>query len=472
MSKNISRRLARRDFLRYALAGGVGTGLLGVLAACQQPAAAPTTAPKATEAPKPAATTAPAPAATTAPAPAAAAAATKAPAKFSGVTLNLWQHWSGNLEKVLRDMVTEFNNSGRGITMNVTTVPLSDMWTKVLAAVAAGAPPDSYTSAAMVRPELAKDKAIEDLNKYGKRPDLLKAFDSPTVFMGGWYGVPNNGGLWTMCYNKELYTKAGLDANKGPQTWNDLVEHGKKLTDPASNQFGIVLPNKPVSWTTEVWYGFLLEAGGDFLTPDNSAAAFNSDAGVKALQFWVDLAYTHKVSSLSSMDNNGVQAAYSTGKVGMWTMYPVISGSIGALNFKSGNNPAPKGDKQGTHFAGTYMPMMSGGKNKEALWEFFSWWMQPETNGKWCALTGGLPITQAVTQTQVYKDYLKSQPLAQAYVDSFDIAKPLPLVIGISEMEQVVAEAIEAAVIGKQPVKATLDAAAQKVNDIIKKYKS
>ena len=467
MSKNTGRRLARRDFLRYALVGGLGTGLMGVLAACQSPAApAATTAPKATEVPKPAATAAPAPAATAAPA------ATQAPAQAAKVTVNLWQHWSGNLEKVLRDMVTEFNDSQKTITINVTTVPLAEMWPKVLAAVAAGAPPDTYTSAAMVRPELAKEKAIEDLNKYGKRPDLLKAFDIPTVFLGGWYGVPNNGGLWTLCYNKDLYTKAGLDANKGPQTWDDIVEHGKKLTDPANNQFGIVLPNKPTSWTTEVWYGFLLQAGGDFLTADNSAAAFNSEAGVKAMQYWVDLHQVHKVGSLASMDNNGVQSAYATGKVGMWTMYPVVSGSVAALNFKSGNNPAPKGTKQGTHFAGTYMPMMSGGKNKQAVWEFFDWWMKPETNGKWCAQTGGLPISTAVTQTQVYKDYLKGQPLAQAYIDSFDFAKPLPLVLGISEMEQAVAEAIEACIIAKTPVKATLDAAAAKVNDVIKKYKT
>ncbi|MHB1134877.1 MAG: ABC transporter substrate-binding protein [Chloroflexota bacterium] len=467
MPETLKNRLARRDFLKAVGAGTLGTSLVALLGACA-PAAAPapaatTAAPKATDAPKAAASAAPA----------ATAAATQAPAKTGAkVTLNMWQIWSGKNEEALKAQVGDFNASQNEIEMKLTTVPLADVWPKILAAIAAGSPPDTYTSSAMVRPELINDKAIEDLNKYGKRPDLLKAFDVPTTYKGGWYGVPMNGGLWTQCYNENLYKKVGLDPEKAPKSWDDLVEHGKKLTVPADNQFGLVLPNKPIPWTCEIWYGFLLQAGGEFLTADNSAAAFNSEAGVKALQFYSDLHNVHKVASLSAMDNNGVQTAYNTGKVGMWTMYPVNSTAVAGLGFKSRNVPAVKGVQLGTHFAGTYMPMMSGGKNKEALWKFFDWWMQPENNAKWCVKTGGLPIRSSVPETQTYKDFLKAMPLQQAYIDSTSFAKPLPLVLGISEMEQAVAEAVEACVIGKAPVKATLDTAATKVNDVIKKYKA
>ncbi len=278
-----------------------------------------------------------------------------------------------------------------------------------------------------------------------------------------------NGGLWTICYNEELYKKVGLDPDKPPLTWDDIVEHGKKLTDASQNQFGIVLPNKPTTWTTEVWYGFLLSAGGEFLTPDNSQAAFNSEAGVQALQYWVDLHQTYKVAPLVSMDNNGVQSSYQTGKIGMWTMYPVITSTVAAFNFKSRTTPAPKKVRAGTHFAGTYMAMMAGGKNKPAVWQFFDWWMKPEINAKWCADTGGLPIRKSVTDHPIYQDYLKKQPMAKAYIDSMDFAKPLPMVVGISEMEMVVAEALEAAVYGRAKPKDALDEAAKKVNDLIKK---
>jgi ABC-type glycerol-3-phosphate transport system substrate-binding protein len=470
MTEKTPTRPTRRSFLRLIALGG---GSLA-LAAC-----APAAAPAPTEAPKPAGTAAPAaavpPAPTGAPAAAASAApvATQAPAKAGGkATLQFWQIWTGTLEEVLRGMVGDFNKSQNDITINVSTVPLAEVWQKLLAAIAAGAPPDIYTSSATIRPELAKEKAIEDLSKYGKRPDdMYSSFDAQTLFLGGWYGIPTNGGLWSMFYNEDLYKKVGLDPNQPPQTWDDIVAHGKKLSDPASNQFGIALPNKPIPWTTEIWYGFLLEAGGDFLTPDNSEAAFNSAAGVEALQFWVDLMNTHKVSLPSSLDSNGLRSAYQTGKTGMIPNYPVNTTQIASFSHKSRSVPAPKKAKQGTHFAGTYMPMMSGSKNKEAVWQFFDWWLKPENNAKWCAGTGGLPIRKAAADHQVYQDYLKAQPLAKAFLDSMPFAKPLPNIVGITEIEQAVCEAIEAAVYLKAKTKDALDAAAAKSNEVLKKNK-
>ena len=461
MARQTSSPMTRRGFLKLATVGSIGVGLF----ACAPAAAPAPTATKAPEPAKPAATAAPA--ATTAPAPA----ATQAPAKPAGkATLQLWQIWTGTLEEVLRAHVEDFNKSQTGIEIKVTTVPLAEIWPKILAAVAAGSPPDIYTSSAMVRPELAKDKAIEDLSKYGKRPDdMIKAFDPQILFLGGWYGIPMNGGLWALFYNEDLYRKVGLDPDKPPATWDDIVAHGKKLTNAADNQFGIALPNKPIPWTTEVWYGFLLQNGGEFLTPDNAEAAFNSPAGVEALQFWVDLHHSHKVAPLVSMDSNGLRSNYQTGKIGMIPNYPVNTTQIASFNHKSRCVPAPKKVRQGTHFAGTYMPMMSGSKNKEAVWQFFDWWMKPENNAKWCAGSGGLPIRTSAANHPVYQDYLKKQPMAKAFLDSMEFGRPLPMQVGISEMEQAVCEAIEAAVYQRAQAKAALDDAAKKVNEVLKK---
>lgn len=468
MTETTSIRPTRRAFLRLLALGGGSLALAACApAAAPSPPAAPKAAP--TEAPKPAApaaTPAPAAAATTAPV------ATQAPAKQGKVILNIWAHWAGKQDEVWRALIDDFNKSQSDTEIKLSNIPLADMWTKVLAAIAAGSPPDSYTSAAMIRPELVKEKTIDPMDKYGKRPaDMYKVFDVQTVIDGAWYGVPTNGGLCALFYNEDLYKKMGLDPDKPPTTWDELTTQAKKLTDLGQNQFGIAVPAKPYSWTVEVWYGFLLEAGGEFLTPDNSQSAFNSDAGVQALQFWVDLIQTHKVAPLASLDNNGLLSNYQTGKVGIFPYYPVATTTVATYSMKSRTAPLPKKARQGTHFAGGYMPMMAGGKNKEALWKFFDWWMRPENNARWCAETGGLPIRQGATDHRLYQDYLKKQPMVKAFLDSMDFAKPLPMVIGISEMEQVVSEAIESAVYVKAKPKDALDHAATKVNDVIKKYK-
>ncbi|MDA8219415.1 MAG: ABC transporter substrate-binding protein [Dehalococcoidales bacterium] len=454
MDKKMGRQLARRDFIKLAVVGGLGVGLTGALAACQPAAApAPTSAPSSGQP---------------------AAQPTQAPAKSGGkVTLQIWQHWAGGLEKVFRDQIDTFNKSQNEIEIQVTTIPLADQWTKVLAAIAAGSPPDTYTSAAMIRPELLRDGHLDSLDTYMKWPDdMFKTYDPQTLMGGTRVGVPINGGLWTIFCNLDLYKAAGLDTAKLPATWDDVLEQGKKLTDASKNQFGLVLPNKPFSWTTEVWYGFLLSAGGDFLTPDNSEAAFNSDAGVQALQYWVDAFNTSKIAPLVTMDNAAIITNYQTGKIGMMPMYPVQMGAVAGFKHKSMTVPAPTKKTKGTHFAGTYFPFMKGSKNKEAVATFFKWWVQPENQAKWAAGTGGLPISTGVTSTDTYKKFLKDQPMAQAFLDSMDFAKPLPMVVGISDMEQIVSEAIEEAVYKKSSPKDALDAAAQKVNDVIKKNKS
>jgi ABC-type glycerol-3-phosphate transport system substrate-binding protein len=401
-------------------------------------------------------------------------AATQPPAQTGAkVTLNVWEHFTGKLEEVFRTMCADFSKQAPDVAVQVTSVPAAEIWPKVLASVAAGAPPDTYTSAALTRPELIRDKGIDPLDKYGKRPDdAYKSFDGQTVYDGAWYGVPMNGGLCANYYNEDLYVKVGLDPAKPPTTWDDLVTHSKKLTDAAQNQFGIVLANKPISWTVWVWYSYLLSAGGEFLTTDRSQAAFNSDAGLQTLQLWVDLVNTHKVAPTGSLDNNGVMAAYQTGKVGIMPNYPVLISTVVAYPFKSRTVTVPVKARQGSHLAGSYMSMMSGGKNKDALWRFFQWWMTPEVNARWCAETGGLPIRKSATDHPIYQDFAKQQPMTKAFLDSMDFAKTMPLVMGVSEMEQLVSEAIEAAVFLKAKPKDALDGAAQKVNDVIKKNKT
>ena len=52
----------------------------------------------------------------------------------------------------------------------------------------------------------------------------------------------------------------------------------------------------------------LWEAGGDILTPDNTHAAFNSDAGVKALTVLQQMAVTDKSLYLDTTNENGPEA--------------------------------------------------------------------------------------------------------------------------------------------------------------------
>ena len=47
---------------------------------------------------------------------------------------------------------------------------------------------------------------------------------------GKTYGIPFQRSTIVLYYNKDAFKEAGLDPNKPPKTWAEMVEMGKKLT--------------------------------------------------------------------------------------------------------------------------------------------------------------------------------------------------------------------------------------------------
>ena len=462
----LDQRLSRRTLLRRTGIGLVVAGASAVLAACAAPSApSPTSAP---------AKSADQAAAKGGGAPTAASQPTSAPKPAVGgkVTLQFWTNWAGRQKEVWESLMQEFHQANPTIEIVSSFMSLAEMQQKTVAAIAGGAPPDLWINAAMVRPELIVDGAVVPLDKFGKVPDdFYPASNNASVRGGQRWGLPNNGGVPVIWYHEALFQQAGLDPSKPPKTWDDLVAYGKQLTNPDKKQFGFIVPNRPYPWTTEAWYGFILQAGGDFLTPDRSAVAFNQEPGVEALKFWSDLFLVHKTSPMQTFDADSLVSTYGTGTIGMFPMYPVLTTRIKSFPFTSRNTPYPTKVKQGAHFAGNYTTIAAASKNQEAAFAWCQWWWQAEINAKWCSGTGGLPARQSTTDHPIYQKFLQEEPLAKAFIDSLAFAQALPAVVGITEIQQALSEAIEAATFGRKSPKEALDEAAAKGNDVLAKYR-
>ena len=283
-------RLPRRRFLSSLLSAA----LIGGVGACFPQLPAPTPPPtRPAEQPKPASITMMMPAAARAPTP-----------TTGKVTLQFWTQWAGRTKEVWEGLMSEFGQAHPTIEVVSSHMPLAELQRTTAAAITAGTPPDLWINSAMVRPELIVDGAVASLDSLGKVPDdFYPAADPATVRFGQRWGVPNNGGVPVIWYHEALFRAAGLDPDQPPRTWDDLIAYGKKLTNPQRKQWGLIVPNRRYPWTTECWYGFLLQAGGDLFTPDG-AIAFNSEPGVEALQFWTDLFLLHKTSPLQMLDND------------------------------------------------------------------------------------------------------------------------------------------------------------------------
>src|SRR3546814_9426184 len=92
-----------------------------------------------------------------------------------------------------------------------------------------------------------------------------------------------------MYYNKDLVKAAGLDPERAPATWGELVEYSKKLTkkDAAGNvtQWGIKIPS---GGAFAYWLFQALTTPNDaiLMNEEGNQVYLDKPAVIEAAQFW------------------------------------------------------------------------------------------------------------------------------------------------------------------------------------------
>ena len=244
-------RLTRRSMLGL-LAGGTAAA---ILAACGGPATPTAAPPKPTEQPKPAEGAKPAAGEPTKPAAAAAsqsAEPTKPAASAASATptpfvppkrptpapgkqvVTFWYHWGSVIGQGMEAVSRAYEKANPNVTVNSLSIG-SNSIAKVLTALAAGEPPDTFNNFEVQ--SLAIRGATIPIDDYVKASQVVKKenyYDA--VWAGGqWQGVQHaipafeNGAEMGLIWNKDLYKAAGLDPEKPPKTFEELQDVSEKL---------------------------------------------------------------------------------------------------------------------------------------------------------------------------------------------------------------------------------------------------
>jgi multiple sugar transport system substrate-binding protein len=124
-------------------------------------------------------------------------------------------------------------------------------------------------------PMIAQSKVI-DLSKFYPGPLAAVKYGDAV------YGIPRGANTIALYYNADLFKAAGLDPDKPPQTWADLVADARKLTDPAKHVYGIAFSAVASEEGTFQFLPWIQMAGGDY-------DKLNTPDDVKALDVWQTL---------------------------------------------------------------------------------------------------------------------------------------------------------------------------------------
>jgi len=119
-------------------------------------------------------------------------------------------------------------------------------------------------------------------------------------------------------YNRDLFTKAGLDPDKPPTTWDEVRTDAKAIADKTGQAgFAQMSQSGTGGWQLTV---DTYARGGRVESEDGKTATLTNDATKASLQFLQDLRWTdNSMGQNFNYDWAGINQAFAAGKIGMYT---------------------------------------------------------------------------------------------------------------------------------------------------------
>ncbi|MEU4480203.1 ABC transporter substrate-binding protein [Micromonospora sp. NPDC023966] len=197
-------------------------------------------------------------------------------------------------KKVLEEQLKAFKDSHPKVTVEVDYTSYSKLNEKLTTSIASGRPYDVMLMGVGWIPPFAAKGALTPLDE--QKGELSQRFYEravdPGVYDGKVYGLPIMLDTRFGLYRKDLFAEAGLSGP--PRNFAELREYGRKLTKRDAGgkltRAGLDILSNDLRQT---FLPLLWANGGDLFTADGKPA-FNSEAGVGALQFMTDVVRTDR----------------------------------------------------------------------------------------------------------------------------------------------------------------------------------
>jgi ABC-type glycerol-3-phosphate transport system substrate-binding protein len=399
-------------------------------------------------------------------------------------TLNMW--WWGEqelpgLQAFVDDSVKNYTAASVKTMLQDTAVVISQFQT---AAAAGNAPDIQYLWNGIYHMESVWLGYLRPLNGLvnadvlnDSRPTLLSHFGD-NIYRLGWYPLPM---IW--CYNKDLFDKAGLDADKPPKTWPEVFEAAKKLKAAGHTTCGF--SNAWVTWVNveqlSAWHNVPLATRANGMDGFDTELKINSPLHVKHLQNLVDL-QKDKTYDYSGRTNTG-EGRFTSGECPIMLTSSAFFGNIRAnAKFDYANAPMPyypdvAGAPQNSIIGGASLWVMGGKSAQEykGVARFFTFLSDTDRQLELHTKSGYMPITKAAYEkakaTGVYKQapYMETPLLELANKEPTENSRGLRFG-NMVQLRDVWAEEFEAALNGKKTAQQALDDAVARGNQMLRQF--
>ena len=299
---------------------------------------------------------------------------------------------------------------------------------------------------------------------------------------GNMLSMPYNSSTPVLYYNKDAFTKAGLDPNAPPKTWSEfgdaldaLKESGSTCPFTTAWQSWIHLEN------LSAWHDVPFATKANGFEGLDTELAFNGPLQVKHIQQLGDWAKEGKFIYGGRRNESG--ARFNSGECAILTESSAGYASIKAkTEFEFGVSSLPywddaEGAPQNTIIGGASLWVLSGHDEAEyqGVGRFFSYLSQPDVQAEWHQQTGYLPITLAAYDLTKEQGFYEENPGTETALIQMTAKDPTENSKGIrlgsfDQIRTVIDEELEAVWGGSKTAQAALDSAVERGNVLLRRF--
>ena len=407
------------------------------------------------------------------------------------VEVQWWHSMTGGLNEWVNDLAKQFNDSQKDYKVVASYKGNYDeSMVAAMAAFRAGnAPAILQVFEVGTATMMAAKGAIKPVGEVMKQSGV--GFD-PKAYVpavSAYYTAPNgemmsfpfNSSTTIFYYNKDAFKAAGLDPNKAPGTWPEVVAAAAELKAAGSK---CPYTTSWMSWvhleSFSLWHNTLFATQNNGFGGPGARLAFNSPLHLRHFE------------NLANMSKQGLFVYKGRASVAVQSFVSgecaMLTGSSGSYadvsrgaKYAYGLAPLPyypdvPGAPQNTAIGGASLWVMAGKKPAEykGVAEFFKFLSNPDVQSASHKRTGYLPITMAAFQLTEKSGFYKEKPGTDVAVTQM-IRKTTDKSRGIRlgnfvQIRTILDEETEAIWAGKKEPKEALEAAMKRGNEQLERF--
>jgi len=286
-----------------------------------------------------------------------------------------------------------------------------------------------------------------------------------------------NGKVWAIpyriethavIYNKGAFKAAGLDPDKPPQTWSDLVAAAKKLTGKTADgkdQYGFAITGGGEFGNTIFrTLPFIWMNGGSIISDDMKKATVNQPAAVEAVKFYTDF-LANKLSPPSTLQNDGIanRQLFIAGTVAMYQ-----SGQFDIDSIRKGNPnidigvamiPHPDGKETAAIVGGWSFVIPKDAKNPDETKKFIRFLAEPDNMG---FFTDTFPARKSAMKLPRFQD-----PILANFKAMLPYGRKMPPAKNWQQITQAYFDGLQSIMLGDASPQEAMDAAAEQIAPLL-----